>query len=56
MKENDKIRLYVKPQMAVIEMEPERILAGSNEAKAQSIDGGDWDDWEEDEVITSSED
>lgn len=56
MKENrQKSRSYVKPQMTVIKMEPTCILAGSVNAKARSIDGGTWSDWEEDEVISSSE-
>ena len=55
MKRNDKSRSYVKPQMTVIEMEPERILAGTYGTETQNIDGGTWDDWEEDEIITSSE-
>lgn len=55
MKENKKSRSYVKPQMTVIKMEPTSILAGSVNAEAQSVKGGTWSDWEEDEVISSSE-
>ena len=55
MKENrQKSRSYVKPQMTVIEVEPTSILAGSDNTKAQSVNGGTWG-WEEDEVISSSE-
>lgn len=55
MKENkQKSRLYVKPQMTVIEMEPTCILAGSGSANAQNINSGTWGDWEEDEIISSS--
>ena len=45
----------MKPRMTVIEVETASILAGSVNAKARSIDGGTWSDWEEDEVISSSE-
>ncbi|MBO5204582.1 MAG: hypothetical protein J6B47_01325 [Prevotella sp.] len=56
MKENNpKSRSYVKPQMTVIKMEPTTILAGSVNANAKSVDGGTWSDWEEDEIISSSE-
>lgn len=56
MKENkQKSRLYVKPQMTVIEVELISILAGSSNTKAQSVNGGTWSDWEEDEIISSSE-
>lgn len=55
MKENkQKSRLYVKPQMTVIKVEPTSILAGSGSANAQNINGGTWGDWEEDEIISSS--
>ncbi|MBO4963313.1 MAG: hypothetical protein J6C65_00040 [Prevotella sp.] len=55
MKENkQKSKSYVKPQMTVIKMEPTCILAGSVNAEAQSVNGGTWSDWEEDEVISSS--
>ncbi len=54
MKENKKSRSYVKPLMTVIEVEPTSILAGSDNTKAQSVNGGTWG-WEEDEVISSSE-
>lgn len=54
MKENkQKSRSYVKPQMTVIEVETASILAGSDNTKAQSVNGGTWD-WEEDEIISSS--
>ncbi len=56
MKENkQKSRSYVKPQMTVIEVETASILAGSVNANAKSVNGGTWSDWEEDEVISSSE-
>ena len=56
MKENkQKSRSYVKPRMTVIEVETASILAGSVNAKAKSVDGGTWSDWEEDEIISSSE-
>lgn len=44
----------MKPLMTVIEVEPTSILAGSDNTKAQSVNGGTWGDWEEDEIISSS--
>lgn len=55
MKENKKSRSYVKPHVTAIKVEPTCILAGSVNANAKSVDGGTWSDWEEDEVISSSE-
>lgn len=56
MKENkQKSRSYVKPHVTAIKVEPTCILAGSGKANARSIKGGTWSDWEEDEVISSSE-
>ena len=42
----------MKPQMTAIKVEPTSILAGSDNTKAQSVNGGTWG-WEEDEIISS---